>query len=76
MCTEHSSQPAAPFAAAAAAVVLHGVTAEHQYTESNLRFEQLKGKDKGTLLALSACPDLDAHLVLITRTVTGSTVRL
>jgi hypothetical protein len=51
------------------------LSAEHQYTESNLCFELLKGRDKGKLLALSTCPELDAHLVLVTRTVTGGTVR-
>ncbi len=47
--------------------------AEHQYTESNLRFEHLKGTDRAMARALSTCPGFDAHLVLITRTVHGST---
>jgi hypothetical protein len=48
--------------------------AEHQYTEANLCFELLKGRDKGKLLALSTCPGMDAHFVLVTRTVIGGTV--
>lgn len=44
---------------------------EHQYTEANLSFEQLKGNDRAMARALSTCPGIDAHLVLVTQTVCG-----
>lgn len=46
--------------------------AEHQYTEANLSFEHLKGNDRAMARALSTCPGIDAHLVLVTRTVCGA----
>jgi hypothetical protein len=45
--------------------------AEHQYTEANLSFEHLKGNDRAMARALSTCPGIDAHLVLVTHTVSG-----
>jgi hypothetical protein len=47
--------------------------AEHEYTESSLRFEHLKGADRAMVRALSTCRGFDAHLVLVTRTVSGET---
>ena len=47
------------------------MAAEHKYTEGNLSFELLKGRDKAMLHLLSTCPDLEARLVLVTHTVTG-----
>lgn len=47
--------------------------AEHEYTEANLAFEHLKGTDRAMARALSTCRALDAHLVLVTRRVTGGT---
>jgi hypothetical protein len=44
--------------------------AEHEYTEANLKFEHLKGKDRAMVQALSACRGFDVHLVLVTRTIT------
>uniref|UniRef100_A0A383V4B8 Prolyl 4-hydroxylase alpha subunit Fe(2+) 2OG dioxygenase domain-containing protein n=1 Tax=Tetradesmus obliquus TaxID=3088 RepID=A0A383V4B8_TETOB len=46
---------------------------EHKYAAANLRFEQLKGTDRTLAAALPSCPGLEAHLVLITRTVKGGT---
>jgi len=45
--------------------------ADHKYTESNLRFEHLKGADRAMARLLSTCSGFDAHLVLVTRTVSG-----
>lgn len=44
---------------------------EHEYTDANLSFEHLKGTDRGMARALATCPGFDAHLVLVTRTVSG-----
>jgi len=49
------------------------LSAEHQYTEANLRFEHLKGADRAMARALSTCAAIDAHLVLVTRRVSGTT---
>ena len=43
------------------------MAAEHKYTEGNLSFELLKGRDKAMLHLLSTCPDLEARLVLVSR---------
>lgn len=45
--------------------------AEHQYTEANLSFGHLRGNDRAMARTLSTCPGIDAHLVLVTRTVPG-----
>jgi hypothetical protein len=44
---------------------------EHQYTETNLAFQQLKGHDRAVAELLEACPLLEPHLVLLTKRVTG-----
>jgi hypothetical protein len=54
-------------------LLLHLSPSEHDYTESNLRFEHFKGADRTMLRALSTCNRLDAHLVLVTRAVCGQT---
>jgi hypothetical protein len=36
-----------------------------------LSFEHLKGNDRAMARALSTCPGIDAHLVLVTQTVSG-----
>lgn len=43
--------------------------AEHQYTEADLSFENLKGNDLAMARALFTCPGIDPHLVPVTRTV-------
>lgn len=50
----------------------HCCTAEHKYTESNLCFEHLKGADRALVRAMSTCRGLEAHLVLVTRKVSGT----
>lgn len=46
-------------------------SAEHQYTEATLSFDHLKGNDLTMARSLSTCPGIDAHLVLVTPTVSG-----
>jgi hypothetical protein len=42
---------------------------EHEYTEANLRFEHLKGRDRHMVGALSSSRDFEVHLALVQRTV-------
>lgn len=60
-CVKQSPAVAAACAAAA----------EHEYTDANLGFQHLKGTDRGMARTLATCPGLDAHVVLVTRTVSG-----
>lgn len=73
----HSDLGCAQLDVAADALLLLDIltqSTEHEYTESNLSFKHLKGSDRAMVRALSSCPGFDAHLVLVTRTVSGSTV--
>ena len=44
---------------------------EHRYTKCNLSFDALKRRDAACVALLTACPDLEVRLVLVTRHVTG-----
>jgi hypothetical protein len=46
--------------------------AGHQYSEANLSFAHLKGRDREMAAAAAACPALEAHLALVTRKVVGT----
>jgi hypothetical protein len=45
------------------------VPPEHEYTEANLRFEHLKGRDRHLARALSSSRDFEVHLALVQRTI-------
>ncbi|PNW85444.1 hypothetical protein CHLRE_03g186700v5 [Chlamydomonas reinhardtii] len=59
-------------AAAAAAQPLVTLPLAHKYTEANLDFGALKSDDGVKVQALLQCPLLDVHLVLISKTVIGT----
>jgi hypothetical protein len=46
--------------------------AEHQYTEANLSFANLKGRDRAMALLAEACPALEARLALVHKLESGA----
>lgn len=45
---------------------------EHEYTEANLSFGGLKGRDQAMVDVLRMCPELDLHLALVVKHVSGT----
>jgi hypothetical protein len=45
---------------------------EHKYKDADLSWGALKGSDRAAARALATCPGLDAYLVPLTRTISGT----
>ncbi|KXZ52696.1 hypothetical protein GPECTOR_9g742 [Gonium pectorale] len=51
---------------------LRAIPLEHKYTETNLSFGRLKGRDAELVGLLCGCEELEVHLALVTKEVVGS----